>query len=1275
MTRDDKQSKTLALLKKSTGAGEEFDSVLRGIAASPAVALPLASTVGGRFQLRRTLGAGTFGVVYEAEDRRDGRRVALKMLRDAQPDWIYRFKNEFRVLQGFAHPNLVALHELFFDSGRWFFTMELLDGVDLASHVRAGTSFDEPRLRDTLSQLLEGLAVLHEAGKVHRDVKPSNVLVTREGRVVLLDFGLLTEATEATSAIASAIVGTPAYMAPEQAALGEIGPAADLYSVGVMLYELLTGAVPVLGSPRQMLMDKQTREPPPPVSIVPGIPSDLNALCVKLLRFQPALRPTAPEALGCLAAPRTASRAPPATSAEAATFVGRGGELEALRTAFRSSRNSELATVLVCGESGIGKSSLVRHFTAQLVALHPDTLLLEGRCYEREAVPYKAIDGIIDALGRRFAQMADGDVAALLPARNAVLAQVFPVLRRVRQVAREASGAPPNADPQELRQQAFLALRELFTRVAVRCPTVVAIDDLQWADDDGLRALGEVLRPPDPPPLLFIGTLRKGAGGGDEALVRVRAAIPDGVRLIELSALGHSDASELVTTLLRRAKVSDRDADSIAREAGGHPLFLEELARHSMVGGGARAEVKLDDAIWSRVENVDPSTRQVLELIAVAGKPLAQGTVAEALGEAGDLTRSVALLRASNLVRTSGPDRADWIEPYHDRVREAVLAHVLPADRRARHEALALALGASPHPDSEALAEHWREAGNAAHAASYAAAAGEQASRAFAFDRAAQWYAQARELLPEGDATRHELSVKLADTLANAGRPALAAFQFEAAAAHSRPADALALRRRTAEQLLRSGQFERGLAAIRGVLAAMGMRMPTTRFGAKVSLRYQRTLLALRGLGFAVRPPAQIRAEDLARIDTCSFVSSSLTTAIGGNVHIRIAFATRALLLALRAGDLGRTAQCVAREAALQGWAIGNRNWRRTQRLLRRAHELAERCGTEEARTVATWATGQALYGDGQFQAAVQYLGRCLEPNDATIERLEIRVIMLRALALLGRYADLRRIQQEGLRDALARGDVYAAIVLRLGNATLSWLVEDKPDLAERYASEAMREWSTLRSAGDADSARPSARSRSVKFLHSGIEIGRSPPNELPGLAYAPILSLTSVILLNLYRGDAETAHSVAGDIVKSCKHFPVRARTLHGLQLRASSALAMLERNLGSREALIRELEHDTRALAQEGSCKGLATAFRAGLALRRGARADALAGLEAAARDCDAAHMKSFAAAARDRAARLRDDGSSAVEIANAAEVLRAEGVASPDRMIALLLPGFGM
>src|SRR6185312_17067466 len=118
---------------------------------------------------------------------------------------------------------------------------------------------DAAKLRGALAQLAQALAALHAADKVHRDVKPSNVMVTRQGRVVLLDFGLVTEALSEDVSTGNAVVGTPAYMAPEQAASRELTPAADMYAVGVMLFEALTGRVPIDGAPLQVLLEKQSR--------------------------------------------------------------------------------------------------------------------------------------------------------------------------------------------------------------------------------------------------------------------------------------------------------------------------------------------------------------------------------------------------------------------------------------------------------------------------------------------------------------------------------------------------------------------------------------------------------------------------------------------------------------------------------------------------------------------------------------------------------------------------------------------------------------------------------------------------------------------------------------------------------------------------------------------------------------------------------------------------------------------------------------------------------
>jgi serine/threonine protein kinase len=321
------------------------------------------------------------GIVYEALDRDHGTTIALKTLRHLEAQTLFRLKNEFRALQDLRHPNLITLGELIEDGGQWFFTMELVHGVDFLEYVRTGTNpllqhhttpaapiarerlqqaetgaahqpapvkppddsrephFDEKRLRRALVGLAQGVHALHDAGMVHRDIKPSNVLVTREGRVVVLDFGLVTETSLGHSS-ESQVVGTAAYMAPEQAAAKRAGPAADWHSVGVVLYEALTGRLPFTGSSLEILMDKQMHDPPPPHAHVDGIPDDLDQLCGDLLRFDPKARPSGREVLervGADAPPETAS-----TSTSQGTgnqpFVGRDSELAVLGQAFTDSR-------------------------------------------------------------------------------------------------------------------------------------------------------------------------------------------------------------------------------------------------------------------------------------------------------------------------------------------------------------------------------------------------------------------------------------------------------------------------------------------------------------------------------------------------------------------------------------------------------------------------------------------------------------------------------------------------------------------------------------------------------------------------------------------------------------------------------------------------------------------------------------------------------------------------------------------------------------------------
>ncbi len=387
---------------------------------SPAAAIT-DSPMSQRFQILRKLGQGGMGVVYEALDRHHNSRVALKTLRSLNPDALLRFKNEFRALQDLQHTNLVRLGELLEENGQWWFTMELLQGVDFLTYVREApqqglaeearirsmgqaetlpppaertglpanspvvaaspalpsAAAPESRLRDALLQLAEGLHALHRANKVHRDIKPQNVLVTASGRVVILDFGLITDRAQ----VDSAVVGTFAYMAPEQAAAEPAGPAADWYCVGVMLFEALTGRLPN----QESLLELRTSQSPPPSALIPSVPPDLDALCSEMLNPDASQRPQGDAILARLRKATTLGGEKPqpalALSAAPHPFVGRQAELLSLHEAFAQSRAGHAALLLIEGESGVGKSALVHHFTKRLQTETSDAVVLGGRCY------------------------------------------------------------------------------------------------------------------------------------------------------------------------------------------------------------------------------------------------------------------------------------------------------------------------------------------------------------------------------------------------------------------------------------------------------------------------------------------------------------------------------------------------------------------------------------------------------------------------------------------------------------------------------------------------------------------------------------------------------------------------------------------------------------------------------------------------------------------------------------------------------------------------------
>ena len=249
------------------------------------------------------------GVVYRAEDVRLGRQVALKFLPAglaADPEALDRFRREARVASSLNHPNICTIHDVGEHQGEQFIVMELLDGCTLKDEiVRGPLPFD--RVLELGIEIVDALDAAHASGIIHRDVKPANIFVTRRGQAKVLDFGIAKLAMSRLAGAAAepdvtrvapehvttigTTLGTLAYMSPEQARGGDLDARADLFSFGIVLYEMATGSLPFAGStPVATLEALLTRQPAPPSSVNRSVPAEFDRIIAKALEKSPDLR-------------------------------------------------------------------------------------------------------------------------------------------------------------------------------------------------------------------------------------------------------------------------------------------------------------------------------------------------------------------------------------------------------------------------------------------------------------------------------------------------------------------------------------------------------------------------------------------------------------------------------------------------------------------------------------------------------------------------------------------------------------------------------------------------------------------------------------------------------------------------------------------------------------------------------------------------------------------------------------------------------------------------
>jgi hypothetical protein len=1251
-----------------------------------------------RFEVRRRLGAGAFGVVYEVFDRERGSAAALKTLREASVEALYRLKQEFRALADIAHPNLISLHELLAEGELWFFTMELVDGSNFLDYVRGGkpiphVAADEPaaplrrafepktetytqawagpadsskpshglvarqnapdltRLRQALRQAVLGLQALHEAGKLHRDIKPSNVLVTRDGRLVLLDFGLVTELGPRELEGNLTFAGTPAYMSPEQGV--GVSEASDWYSLGVMLFEALTGRRPFVGAFRDLMWNKTHSEPPSARQFAADVPGDLNDLCRDLLRRDPLERPVGSEILkrlgGVQAATFVPSAAAAAVSHREAHFVGRSESLAALAQSLATVRSGKPVTVYVHGPSGIGKTALVRHF---LDGVRGDgAVILRGRCYERESVPYKALDSLIDGLSEYLKKLPSEKAEALLPADVLALARVFPVLRRVEAVTGTRRRTVEIADAFELRRRAFAALRELFSRMAVQRDLVLFIDDLQWGDADSANLLLELIRPPDAPPLLLIASYRGEEAASSPSLQRLLVTGKNDnsdIRELPVGQLSVAEVRELTDSLLaHEATETTIDAAAIAGESGGNPYFVNELVRFGQAGVERRhgAGVTVDDVIRHRMRLLPDDARRLLELVAASGQPMARMTLGDA-AEVPSHTDALALLRSNHFIRVRSASAGEEIEPYHDRIREAVLAHI-PADvLREHHLRLARALLAGD-ADPERLALHYQEAGEAEKAAEYAVLAADRAAAATAFDRAARLYRTALELGISGDeATQRELNKRMGDALVNAGRGREAAMAYLAAAGNASRAEILDLERRAAGQLMRSGFVDEAMPIFERITGRIGLTLVQDSWLRNLGVYLRFALIRVRGFDFREREASQIPPEQLLRLDTYWTLATGLLM-----VSSRRAaeFVQRSMLLALRSGEPNRIALSMALEIVATG-AEGQRgNIELGEKLTRTTLALAERLGNTYAIGLALWSVcAGALFRGSWSESWVRGLraeeilrDRC---TGVAWELFNTRMVLLRSLFYLGELRELAFRLPSLMREARERDDLLAVGTMRMRHLYPAQLAADDPDAARDNLRQMVKGWSrggfhnqhlwAMITAGD------------IALYSSNAEEGWSLlMDQWPGL------QRSGLIRIEYWRIEA----------------FHLRARAALASSLRAGLASQEVRRFLHS-------AERDVRTIQRPGAPWGLALSrlVKAGIASVRNRAAEALDLLESAEQELTRLDMALYAAAARRRRGQLLGGDEGRALVADADTWMAGQDIKNPARMADMLAPG---
>lgn len=704
--------------------------------------------LGNRYQLREPLGSGGMGTVYRAYDQLTGHMVALKRvlrvpMQAANSELRLALTREFQALASLRHPHIIAVQDYGFDAQQQpYFSMELLP---TARPITEAASFlGEAAKIDLLLQLLQPLVYIHRRGIIHRDVKPGNVLLHGQ-TVKLVDFGLATVAGQGTPTS-----GTLAYMAPELLRGQPVTPAADLYAVGVLAYELLAGWHPFAHATNIVEAVLHETADFAYLDVTPALTAVLQTLLAK----EPAHRyPSASDTIAALCQ-ATGRPLPAETEAtrdsflQAAPFIGRATELAQLQNALAEAQAGNGSGWLLRGESGIGKSRLLQELRTQ--ALVQGVAVLRGQA-QPDGDPYHLWREWLRPF-LLLAQPTDLETAVLHP--------LVPDIATL--LGRPVSPAPP-LEAKAARTRLHLTLTDLLRRASQQQPLLILLEDLHWADEaslDLLRAVAQTTTTVAETAVsaLLIGSYRAGE----------RPHLPEQLPTLTqlpLSRLAAPHVADLCQAMLGENGRLPHLVELVQRESEGNTFFMVEVMRTLAEEAGRLDQigaVALPTAVFAggmqqmvqrRLQRITAVYQPLLQTAAVAGRQIDPRLLAHLFPHT---NLDDWLTHCANATVLERPDGGLRWQFSHDKLREGLLTQLDPTMRQQTHLAVAAGLeqcyAAELAPHYTALAHHFGQAGQRAAQIHYLRLAAQQAEATYANESALASYEQLLPLLDEATA-------------------------------------------------------------------------------------------------------------------------------------------------------------------------------------------------------------------------------------------------------------------------------------------------------------------------------------------------------------------------------------------------------------------------------------------------------------------------------------------------------------------------------------------